>query len=93
MTQTASPVKKEAGNNQMGNHRAKMAMLLLGKPVGREREARGGASLARKARRAGEKRQERKKGKVMWEDKAVWSHQEKQEKKLRGLEGGVGLKE
>ena len=73
-------------------HRAKMAMV--GKRgVGRASETRGEASPARKARRVREKRQKRAKGKVMamWKAKAVWSHREEQEKKLRGL-GGVGLK-
>ena len=90
VTVTAS-LDKTVGNRQMG-HRAKLATV--GKRgVGRESGTRGEASLARKARRAGEKRQDRVKGKVMamWEAKAVWSHREEQEKKLRGL-GGVGLK-
>ena len=71
-------------------HRAKMAMV--GKRgVGRESETRGEESLARKARRVGEMREKRVKDKLMamWEAKAVWSHQEEQEQKLREL-GGVG---
>ena len=90
MAVTAS-LDKTVGNRQMG-HRAKLATVgKLG--VGRERDTKREASLARKARRAGEKRQNRVKGKVMamWEAKAVLSHREEQEKKLRGL-GGVGLK-
>ena len=83
---------KTQGNHQMGN-KAKMAML--GKRVGRERETGGGASRARKARRAGEKRQKRVKGKeemaMKEEDKVVRSHEEEEEKKLMGL-GGVDLK-
>ena len=97
MTLTAS-LGKTWGNLQMGN-RAKRA--ILGKRVGRERETGEGASLARKARRAGEKRERRVKGKVLMateeEDKVVRSKQEEeqeeeQEKKVRGLVGGVGLK-
>ena len=93
MTLTAS-LGKTWGNLQMSN-RAKLAML--GKRVGKERGTGGEASLARKARSAGEKREKRVKGKVLMateeEDKVVRSKQEEeQEKKVRGLVGGVGLK-